>query len=304
MQLLENKIIRIVEERGYMGTKYIPVIKEIVSYCQDYIKNNEFTKENIWIFNLPYELTKKIDCVENLIIEITIEDNFDGVFHTGGGTNDVFYHNNIVDGKLEYGKITLYGYSYHKNLFIKTIFNNLSHELNHLQEIHTRMLKRDNAQTIFKLNKDALNAYNGNFSKDKILNNYIYQIIYRLMRKSEFNALINGVYGDLDDMNSNRHDFNKDIKNTQAYYIYTYIRNNISMLDELSDDDWNEIRKSFNILSAFGAKHRVDINSFKIKFKEMVIQRLNELIKGIGKIASFYYDKKESFENEQDVITI
>jgi hypothetical protein len=31
MKLLENKIIRIVEERGYMGTKYIPVIKEIIS---------------------------------------------------------------------------------------------------------------------------------------------------------------------------------------------------------------------------------------------------------------------------------
>lgn len=48
--LLENKIIRIVEERGYLGTKYIPVIKEIITYCQDYINKYE-PQNNQWKIN-------------------------------------------------------------------------------------------------------------------------------------------------------------------------------------------------------------------------------------------------------------
>lgn len=306
MLLLEKKIIRIVEERGYMGTKYIPIIKEIISYTQDFITNNEFSKNNEWTFNIPYEITSKIDCVDNLIIEVTIENNVNnGKYKTGGGSNDVFYGNRIVNGKLEYGRIKLYGYSDNKNLYNNTIFNPLSHELNHLQEIHKRMLKKDNTSTIFRLNTNGENSTKNTFSYNKEKNEFIRTIFYCLMRKSEFNALINSVYGDLDGRNCERREnFNEDIKFTQAYSVYLWIKDNIYLLNSLTEDEWDKIRKSFNMISANGAKPRVDIKNFKISFKKKVEQRLNDLLKGIGKIASFYYDRKE-IENEQnDTLTM
>ena len=55
------------------------------------------------------------------------------------------------------------------------------------------------------------------------------------------------------------------------------------------------------MLSADGAKHKVNVTSFKKSFKQIVIQRLNDLMKGIGKIASYYYDRKE-INNEKKVL--
>ena len=305
MQLLENKIMRIVEERGYMGTKYIPVINEIISYTQNYILNNKFSHKNKWEFFIPVNITDKIDCVEDLQIKMIIEDNYRGGNNSGGGSNDVFLSNTIRNGKLSLGNIKIYGYSYNRQLFKHTVFNSLSHELNHLQEIHKRMLSKDNATTIFKLNKDAYDAINKKFSDDDNLNFYIKTIIYRLMRKSEFNALINGVYGDLDSHNSKRENFKEDINLTQAYSIYEYVRDNIDILNLLNDKEWDNILKSYNMLSANNAKPVVDMQSFKRNFKRKVVQKLNDLIKGIGKIASFYYDKQEIISlNRNDYITI
>ena len=59
------------------------------------------------------------------------------------------------------------------------------------------------------------------------------------------------------------------------------------------------------MLSANNAKPVVDMQSFKRNFKRKVVQKLNDLIKGIGKIASFYYDKQEIISlNRNDYITI
>ena len=74
--------------------------------------------------------------------------------------------------------------------------------------------------------------------------------------------------------------------------------------DSLNEDEWNNIRKSFNIISANGAKPRVEIESFKNIFKKKIEQRLNDLLKGIGKIASFYYDKKEIENEQRDTLTM
>ena len=300
MQLLEEKIIRIVEECGYMGTKYIPVIKQIVLYCQEYIKHNA-SSNNTWEFDVPIELTDKIDCVENLLIKIIIRDTENGKYRTGSGENRVFYSNQIVNGKLEYGHIIIDGYSYQQNLFPRTIFNPLSHELNHLQEIYQRMLKRDNAQTIFQRCSDDVAANTATISTDSEINTFLQTIFYRLLTKSEFNALINGVYGDLEGMESERKNFKRDLMLTQAYFIHNFIKEKMSLLDKLSNEEWQNIIKSFNMLSADGAKHKVNVTSFKKSFKQIVIQRLNDLMKGIGKIASYYYDRKE-INNEKKVL--
>ena len=304
MKLLENKIIRLVEERGYMGTKYIPVIKEIISYIQNYIQTNPKNKNNSsWEFMIPYTITEKIDCVDNLVINITIEDKEDGYKYSGAGSNVQFINNKIVDGKLEMGKISIFGFSRGTNLFPHTIFNSLSHELNHLFELYERLKKRNNSNIIYARTVNQNQLLKKTFSNDKVIDDYIKRLFYRLLFKSELNALINGVYGDLETLNSNRENFNSHIKYTQAYYVYQTIRDNLHILNTLSDEEWENIIYCFNITKADNAKGYADVNQFKKRFKAFIIYKLNTLIKGIGKVASFYYDSKEE-NNYPDSITI
>ena len=167
------------------------------------------------------------------------------------------------------------------------------------------MLKKDNANTIFRLNTNGENSTKNMFSYNKEKNEFIRTIFYRLMRKSEFNALINSVYGDLDGRNCERREnFNEDIKFTQAYSVYLWIKDGIYLLNSLTEDEWDKIRKSFNMISTNGAKPRVEIESFKKNFKKKIEQRLTDLLRGIGKIASFYYDRKEIENEQKDTLTM
>lgn len=295
MQLLENKVIRLVEERGYMGTKYIPVIKEIINYIQSYILINEKNTDNGWNFYLPSIYTEKIDCVENLIINIDIIDKIDGYKHSGGGDTNVFGFNKIVNNKLEYGKISITGYSYNTELYSHTIFGVLSHELNHIQEMYERMLKKQTSTGIYKRAVDQNTIVNYEFSKDDNTNKFLQNLFYRLMFKNEFNALINSVYGDLETRGSVRKNFKKDIKWTTAYNIYCKFKDEIGLFsnDLLEDYEWNNIMKCYNFISVDGAKKYSNLKYFKKRFKNHVITKLNGLMKGIGKVASFYYDNIE-----------
>lgn len=294
MQLLENKIIKLVEERGYLGTEYIPVIEQIIDYTQSYIARKYQSFREKYSLNIPKIITKKIDCVKDLTIEVFIQNTPNGRFQFGGGDNEIYLSNKInKNGKLEYGKIRIYAYSYNGKLYKHTMFNSLSHELNHLIEIYKRMSANDTSYTIFRLNKNAFDAINNKFSKNKKIDDYARMIIYRLMRKSELNAIINGVYGDLETINSIRSDFKEDIKETQAYHIYKHIKDNLYLIDRFGMFTWKAIMNSYNMISSDGAKQPVNVENFKTIFKNKTIQKLNDLIKGIGKIASFYYDRKE-----------
>lgn len=295
MKLLEKKIIRLVEERGYMGTKYLPVIREIIAYSKDYIKNNPKNKtNNNWEFQIPFEITNKIDCVEILTMSIVINDRNDAFAISGGGDCTMFKHNRMLkNGRLEYGEITIYGYSVGNDLYPHTLFNSLSHELNHMMEVCERLKKNDSYLNIYKMALTRHQVINTTFSQDEEINNYIQTLFYRLFYKSELNALINGVYGDLETQNSNRELFSVNIYRVQAYIIYRNIRDNIDILNVLPDETWYTIMKAFNIQKKDGSKGYADLKNFKKRFKNYVIRKLNTLIKGIGKIASLYYDEKE-----------
>ena len=303
MILLEKKIIKLVEERGYMGTKYISVIKEIIDYVQTYIDNNVKNVVNGWQVHIPDFLTKKIDCVDTLMIIVNVIDSNDAYRYSGSGSNAVFLNNNIINGKLGVGKITINGYSLGRYLYDRTIFNSLSHELNHLLAYYKKLLKNQKSQTLFQRAVTENDIFNKTFSNDKDINSYIRDIFYRLLFKSELNALINSVYGDLYGMNSKRNHFNLDIKSVQAYVVYNSIKENLDLLDVLSDDEWNNIIMCFNLNSSYKTKNRVDINSFKKAFKNIVIEKLNELMKGIGKVASFYYDSQDDVKPKNNEIT-
>jgi hypothetical protein len=303
MQLLEDKVIRLVEERGYMGTKYIPVIREIIKYIEKYIQNNPKNADNGWKFYIPSNITEKIDCVETLWIEISITDKIDGYNHTGSGGNTVFPTNRIVNDKIELGKITIQGFSYGTNLFSHTIFGTLSHELNHLQETYKKLLRKMSSTTMYKIAVDQNTVKNYKFSDDDATNNVIQNIFYRLFFKNEFNALINSVYGDLETRNSVRKNFKRDIKYTGAYTIYKDIKKEINLFsdDLLEDDEWDNIMKCYNYISVQGAKRYSNKNNFKKRFRNHIISKLNQLMKGIGKVASFYYDNTEDTINMEPI---
>lgn len=294
MQLLENKILKLVEERGYMGTKYIPVIKQIIKFVESYISNNPKNKEYGWQIYIPDNITSKIDCINTLILIINVIDKNDGYKHSGSGSNSVFPNNSIVDNRLSMGKIIINSYSDGNILFGRTIFNPLSHEFNHLFEIYKKILNNQKSRNIYQRVITQNDIMNKIFSKDEHVNAYIRDIFYRLLFKSELNALINSVYADLDNIDSVRKTFKYDIKRTQAYYIYKDIRKDLDLLDLLTDEEWENIVMCYNLNSIDGTKHKIEINSFKLNFKRLVIEKLNTLIKGVGKVASYYYDVKES----------
>lgn len=296
MQLLENKVIRIVEERGYFGTKYIPVVKQIIKYIEEYIRNNAKNEKDGWSLSIPNELTEKIDCVETLWINVKIVDSIEGFNNTGGGGNSIRQQNKIVNGKLAFGKISIYGFSYEAELITRTVFNSLCHELNHLQEIYQKLLKKMSSMGTYKMIVDQNTICNYKFSNDPGTDKIIHDVFYRLMFKNEFNALINSVYGDLAGISSTRKYFRLDIKSTQAYAVYNRLKKELGLFsdDLLEDYEWKNIMKAYNYIAVDGAKHPSNINYFKKRFREHVIYKLNQLIKGIGKIASFYYDSVEA----------
>ena len=304
MQLLENKIIRIVEERGYMGTKYIPVIKQIIKFVESYIIDNPKNQEYGWQIYIPDTITSKIDCIDILMLTINIFDKNDGYRHSGSGSNSVFPNNSIVNNKLAFGKIIINGFSNGTDLFERTVFNPLSHEFNHLFEVYKKLLNNQKSRNIYQKVITQNDIINKIFSKDEHVNAYIRDIFYRLLFRSELNALINSVYADLDSINSFRNSFKNDIKKTQAYYIYNDIRKDLDLLDLLTDEEWENIIKCYNLNSIDGTKQKIEINYFKIKFKRLIIEKLNTLMKGIGRVASYYYDVKETNINLNEVLEI
>ena len=225
-----NNIIYLVETRGYAKTKYIHTIKKIIEYISNSLKNVFNPSTSTYEFNIPEYLTKEIDIAEKLSLKITIQDipdHHQANLHSGSGTRNVFYDTRINDNnKLSKAEITIQGFSYKGNLIHRTVFNSLSHELNHLYEEYSRLLKSNNNFDLYLSVADTGNILNSHFSNDSEINNLFREIFYRLFTYSETNALINSVYADLDHLDSTRENFKTDILSTQAYYIYKTIKNN------------------------------------------------------------------------------
>lgn len=295
----DNKIIRLVEERGYAMSQYKHVIKKIISYCQKYITNDYEKHTSEYEIEIPKNITQLIDIVSdlNIIINITnYNKDFDNIkYASGSGSASVILSNYIDENnKLNKYQIIVNGISYNGIILEKTLFSNLSHEFNHLYLEYKHLLKNGNNVKYYIDTRNKLISKNTKFSEIPQFNNYLKTIFYRLLDYSELNALINSVYGDLAGINSERDNFHIDIKNTAAYYIYKSINNYFDDFCKVLDvDDWNVIKKAYYNMS----NHRDNnLNAFKTYFIRLVKLRLTELINGIGKVASYYYDTKDDLE--------
>ncbi len=299
-----DKTIRLVEERGYAGTKYIPVIKQIVNYIQNrvYETYDDSVLDSDIKFEIPEKLTSKIDIVKDLKILVTVHDRTDwneAARNSGGGSKTIGRFDKIINGKLNNITIKIFAWACDGEIFSRTIFNSLSHELNHVYEEYKRLLKYNDNSDFFLEVYNRNNASKRIYSFDKTVNEYVCNVFYRLLDKSELNALINGVYGDLkgfelDGIGIDRKDFSKNIIHLQAYVIYKYFDNKFYyVFRNLEDDEWKRIQREYN--SVFNKKiHNLD--NFKVHFKNLIRRRLNELMRGIGKVASYYYDVKDDEE--------
>ena len=113
---IEKKVFTLVEERGVASSKYNLVADEIIRYCKTKTPNSKQIAKNNYIgntrstFKIPESITKKIDFVENLVVNVTITDSKNGMYYSGGGKCVARYSNNIINNKIEYCEIEIYAY--------------------------------------------------------------------------------------------------------------------------------------------------------------------------------------------------
>ena len=307
----ENKVIRIVEERG-MFMNYKHIIEPIIKYLQTYIQNNKPNRksklakvyeidkyENI---NIPKELTSKITWIDNLNIIVNVYDVTNDVFEKvpnianhrddSGDLKRIDSLNN--EGKLTSFTINITTFSVDKIIYKQNIQSTLYHELTHAFENYNR-LKKYGSNSFDYLSKTKYSKVANDSDNPFSYLNYI-------LTQTEINADIASVYGDLERMNSVRSNFSKDIKNTDAYKLYikakTVILPNLIKQDEHA---WSQYQKE----TYFVKSKQMSPNEFKKSFIRYADMKLNDLFTGIGKVASQYYDDIEMDDNyKNDTITV
>lgn len=288
-----NKLIYLVETRGYAKTQYIHVIKKIIKYISDKLSDEYSQDLSQYKFEIPEEYTTLIDIVSNLSLIVYVQDIPDAHsanLHSGAGQRNVFYDTKIVNNKLDKAEIEIYAFSHNGYLLQRTVFNSLSHELNHLYEEYKRILKDGNNNYISNQSDNSYIIDNYSFSDNYEINELFHIIFYRLFTYSETNALINSVYADLDSLNSDRDNFKNDINNIQAFKIYRTIKNNYKILyKSISDNEWHNVQTLYNNVNKNPIR---SLNNFKTFFNSFLTRRLNFLLRGIGRVASLYYDAK------------
>lgn len=115
-----------------------------------------------------------------------------------------------------------------------------------------------------------------------------------MFSETEFNALIASVYGDLEGINSKRENFANDIKNTQAYDIYLTISKNYKLLyKKINEENITKIKELFNEYEFHLNPYNNSTESFVKELSRKTNFLLKQLIKGIGRTASLYYDNQE-----------
>lgn len=293
---IENKVIKLVEERGVAPFPYKNIISFIVEYIKKETNLNKPTatvgEKKLYI---PYEITSKIDFIDNLNIEVYVEYTTDEkkLSNSGGGVTHFSTRPKMVNGKLDNITIVIDCLSMYGYLLERTLYNSLYHEIHHAYEAYLDLKKNGYYKRwlnqVKKSNINVTDIFNNNED-----NNLFNIILYRLFSETEFNALISGLYGDLRGFHSIRQNFQKDVKNTQAYYIYYLISQNYKALYAKIND--SNISKVKNLLVDHGIILNPYNNSTASYVKELSRKTnylLKDLIKGIGRAASLYYDNQE-----------
>jgi hypothetical protein len=316
--LKEQIVINIVEERGVAVFPFANVIDEMFYYCQNYIKtkkptrqdtlhypqHNKYIPANLYNFPIPNYITKKITWIHDLEILISLYDVF-GERGTMPLQGDGEYLSNpnvkLIGDQVNNVKLNITIYSIKGEIIKSTLLTNLYHELNHIYEEYQRLCNNKkhedgNRSSEQRKHKHAENLYNiskmynqqaimrGATSSDEEVK-AISNILYRLFIPTEFNAFVAGLYGDLQSMNSDN--FTKDFPKTSIGKIYQQLKNYLELIKTIPENEWYKFSTLFNV--------NPETTNFT-EFKELVIteaqNKLNEIFRRFGKVATAWYDKK------------
>lgn len=308
----ERNIIRIVEARG-MFTNHDNIIAPIVKYVNSYIKTNMYDEiksfgtnngETLYLKKyeiiIPNYITKAITWAENIEIKVNIfnineEDikylNIDEIneYHNGGFLpGDKLSEN----GKLNNLKIFIKGFSIYGEVISKNLYSTLYHEITHAFENYNRLKKNINGLDYYYKNTkygDLINNEYEDYNMSKFND-----INYFLFSNVENNANVASAYGDLERIKSKRENFSTDIKETFPYKEYNYYKYDIiPMLAKLDNSYWEK----FKDIAFTTNKINQSTGRFKSDFIKSANYKLNDLLRGIGKVASQYYDDSEMKNN-------
>lgn len=291
----ENKVIRLVEERGVAASPYTHAIKTICDFVENYCHTMETDEKKT--IKIPNELTEKIDFIKDLTLEVTITNSssFNVLGNSGGGiSNFEPYEDKIIDNKLSKTLIEINCYAYRGYFLKNTFYNSLYHEINHCYEAY-QDLKKNGYYKRFTGQVKKSNVKVDDIFDDYTDNELFRQILYRLFSETEFNAIVSSVYGNLKGLDSKRENFKRDIVSTQAYYTYNLISKNYKSLYKKIND--NNVSKIKQLLENVGIHLNPYGNSTESYVKELSRKTnflLKQLFKQIGKVASLYYDNKET----------
>lgn len=298
----ENKNNLILERGAVAAFPYMGTLKNICKYIQQYIYNNEPVVDSSanyisWNFIIPNLLTRNIDFFKELKMDVTVFYNPNGDRYSGHGGCTAYKNPNqyiTTDRKWERGEIFLFCCcDGSRRLFERTFYYTAIHELNHKYEELKNALS-DNSNRIFYDGTTLRElAQKETFSHIAQVDKFVKDILYRLFSSSEVNALVSGTYGDLLSMNSERKNFIKDREKLISFNMYEYFKNNLYLLDYLSDEDWEHLRDFLDAYRQNISRSSYGLESFKNKFYKKVNFYLRKIYNGIIRAAFLYYDNKD-----------
>lgn len=295
------------EERGVGASReYLDIVKAVVDYVADTIKyGNTFNGKKECVLKIPQSICKRFDRFSSLEIKVTVKDIGElSKIHTGGGHINIPLFTGVYKDKLSMPVVIyLSSYSNGDTLERRTVAEPLIHELNHARDTFERL---NGAGCSYNPSSPMAQADAYHIIEGKV-SPQIGQIIYRLFSSTEVNALISSVYGDLSSINSKREYFKDHIRLTGAYNIYLQLLDIVKMIEEDPDDFQEDFE---TLIQMFATDYRLDclnpmphcrrhpdIATFRKAFVEKAYKSLNAILRGIGRVASYYYDVTEEGSN-------
>jgi len=309
----KESVIKLVENRGIPNEilKYNNLISTLFTYVQNQMKrqvpkqfgDGNKTVGNFYEILIPFDLLKGIQFIETLQLTVKVYDFINTKPGMVGTGDHLSGNKQIIDnnGKLNAGIINVNTTSYNGGLIKEQFYSVLYHELTHLYETYIRLKKNSDpsnnkqVSTFFQSHKEfntaAINQ--GINSNDMDIVHFCF-VSYLLFIRSEKNAHVASVYGQLRGMNSQQQNFNKDIKETTAYKKYEQALSSLGELSKLEIGKWQKfipyLTKPFNEIT--------DLNTFRETYLRMGHKLVNDYIHRIGKTAGYYYDEKRENKNE------
>lgn len=302
------KGILLKEERGVGAPReYLDAVKLVVDYVASYIETKEPGFDGNWHVSIPISICSKFDMFDKLHINVEVEDiGYEANEKSGKGrvinfrfpelaiwraTKPIY----VADVSIDIG-----AFSNGRILAKQSLSSTLIHELNHkIDEYYRTVKSKEDISNTF-LQGQAYHAFEESFGKDNIF----YWVIYRLFSTTELDAYISGIYGDLESLNSERENFKQDIQKTLSYRQYLVDRKHVTSLKDVSDRTWSlllDYFRKYPILSPIPKDTHPTVPKLKQAFISKANKRLDAMLRGFGRVASYYYDMQEKTETKSEM---